>query len=147
MCDECGKVFKTPVALKNHKSNYHAFNLDCNLCGKNYKKSDGLRRHLYCKHKEEYIKDSPFVCLVCFRKFLLEANLEAHSAAHDSTTCKVCSKVFWSKTILNKHVQMRHTKEGRKLWEGVKCDICGKLSRGPSAVKVRVQKLFNYLIN
>ncbi|KAK0091934.1 hypothetical protein PV326_002495 [Microctonus aethiopoides] len=120
--------------------NQRVDNLDCDICGKKFIKTDYLYRHLR-KHTGEFIcsvclsvfarkenlmshtclnqKDHlDFECPYCQKHFAMKKYLKRHMSQHLSfNTCKWCRCIFTSQTELNEHKCQapKHV-----------CDQCGK---------------------
>jgi KRAB domain-containing zinc finger protein len=129
VCDICGKSFKKPLEFKQHlklhgeskKINKRkgAARRDCVYCGKNCFQGRSHRFHLLQQHRDEYLKDQPYLCEVCIRPFASQTDLDTHSATHVHR-CKFCPRVFEMKAKLLQH-ERTHTQEKPFI-----CDICGK---------------------
>lgn len=53
----CDAVFPRTKALNVHIRNVHRENkIKCNHCRKTFQSESGIRKHLFNKHNEEYIK-------------------------------------------------------------------------------------------
>jgi hypothetical protein len=80
-CNECGKVYKSKVALYNHRKAAHATGDDvlptvhrCTTCGEQFGSSAALRRHK--KEKEHnWTPAKRIPCTKCERTFSLKNSL------------------------------------------------------------------------
>ena len=53
ICKVCGKLYKNSSSLKRHISSAHSTNLyKCKYCPAQYKRTDNLNTHLVTKHGE-----------------------------------------------------------------------------------------------
>jgi len=132
MCSQCGKVLPSIKKLNRHEKFIHGGYLcSCTYCPLTFKKSNQLRRHLYRKHSNEYTKDSPFVCLVCFHIFpTAEALNDVHMATHAHLRCTLCPKIFEQKSQLVRHLRV-HTGE-----RPFNCSFCDKTFANEANLKV-----------
>ena len=106
-CDECGKKFTMPNALKNHRLNYHTqFPKTCDDCG-----------HL-CVSKE------------IFKTHM--ANTHGSGVQEATVPCEICGKMFKNKYNLKNHVKLAH---GGKGAVDFPCDLCGKSFRSKASLE------------
>ena len=97
-CEECGKKFTMPNALKNHRLNFHTqFPRKCDDCGH------------YCISKK------------VFKEHIAKAHSEG--VAEDTHPCEICGKVLKTKYSLKLHVKLMHEKVAGQF----PCDECGKV--------------------
>ncbi|KAJ8943829.1 hypothetical protein NQ318_020901 [Aromia moschata] len=91
----------------------------CHLCGKTFKDTRRLKRHL-TSHSEE----RPFPCMLCGKTFKRKQEVSAHSAhVHDSSMSFECD--FCSKKLKSRASWMTHRKRHLKDYI-VKCELCSR---------------------
>ena len=103
-CEDCGKTFTMPNALKNHVINNHTqFPKRCEDCGQYCITVQDYRVHRADAHGESY---------------------NNHLGNESSVPCEICGKSFKTKYSLKSHVKLVHSQNS----EVVKfpCDQCGK---------------------
>uniref|UniRef100_A0A3Q2DYW8 C2H2-type domain-containing protein n=1 Tax=Cyprinodon variegatus TaxID=28743 RepID=A0A3Q2DYW8_CYPVA len=77
-CDHCGKGFKRSQCLKRHLLIHTGEKpFLCHLCGKQFRQSGHLNRHLSIHHGEK-----PFVCHQCGKSFGRKSSLKTHLHVH-----------------------------------------------------------------
>ena len=52
-CDRCGTKLKNYSCVRSHMMNVHGEKIPCDICGKFYFKTEGLRRHKMAEHGVE----------------------------------------------------------------------------------------------
>ena len=124
ICNECGKSIENSE-LKSHLKLVHQIDTDltCRECGKNFKTSLKLRRHLKITHNVITKKIEP-QCPHCPRTFKSESAMLQHEVIHraKSLVCEACGKRFRQKYNLNKHIRTLHN----GLPKSIQCRICGQ---------------------
>uniref|UniRef100_A0A0A1X854 Zinc finger protein 90 n=2 Tax=Zeugodacus cucurbitae TaxID=28588 RepID=A0A0A1X854_ZEUCU len=86
-CDECDKLFYTVNQMDTHKRKVHnktdvaSLPFQCNLCTNRYRSASMLSTHKFKKH----YKTAKIFCEQCDKKFIDEAQLEAHKTIHMRT--------------------------------------------------------------
>ena len=104
-CDDCGKRFTLPNALKNHIINHHTtFPKRCDDCSH------------YCASKEE------------FKEHM--ANAHGDGVQEKTNPCEICGNMFKSKYSLKAHVKLMHSEA-----EEFPCDQCGKVFRAKASLE------------
>lgn len=76
----------------------------CNICGKEFRYTMGLKRHLMVHTGEK-----PFLCSSCPKTFSCKSNLQVHERIHlgvKSHVCSICDKGFLEKSYLEKHMKV-----------------------------------------
>ncbi|XP_014481734.1 PREDICTED: zinc finger protein 260-like isoform X2 [Dinoponera quadriceps] len=150
-CAECGRCFKLKDSYQRHmRIHKDERPFTCHVCGKQFRDSGGLSRHL----KDVHAKLKNFTCDLCDRSFASKATREDHRRTHTGErpyVCDSCGKTFKSKASLYIHSKLHTdefphtcsycTKRFRRRQEmlahvtthtGEKnhtCDVCGKKFR------------------
>ena len=120
-CSLCDAKFTTERQCLNHGAKKVCYE-DCELCGKQYKKSD-LKE--YMAHVSLHEKCNKFTCNVCKKVFLQEQHLEFHSRVHQKVKPVKCGKCRFScftNFQLAAHTIRKHgnTSDGMEFH----CDVC-----------------------
>jgi len=122
ICQECGRGFKKTQSLGRHlATHYEERPYQCNNCGKAFKTNDNLLHHMRTHQNKADRKQFP--CDVCGQSFLSREILKVHMLHHTGEKpfhCDQCSKQFCTKTELNSHM-VTHTNA-----RPFKCDQCFK---------------------
>ncbi|XP_032676919.1 zinc finger protein 69-like isoform X3 [Odontomachus brunneus] len=109
-CAECGKCFKLKDSYLRHmRIHKDERPFTCHICGKQFRDSGGLSRHL----KDVHAKLKNFTCDLCGRSFASKATREDHRRTHTGErpyVCDSCGKTFKSKASLYIHSKL-HTNE------------------------------------
>lgn len=109
-CQICGKIFKSPAALRAHfltHSNKRDF--PCSLCPASFKAENKLRRHMNTVHSTKRV-----ICPKCSKILKSTDNLKIHLArSHGDLKEYVClkcpgGKYYHSKNALTKHITHKH---------------------------------------
>lgn len=103
----------------------------CHLCPKKYQRRGLLRRHLKDVHKISEgpsQMELPFVCSECGNRYRYKSSLDQHvDAKHTAEDerrwvhrCTLCSRSFWRKCLLEKHIEEVHNKlaQEQPVWLG-----------------------------
>ncbi|XP_071315999.1 zinc finger protein 664-like isoform X2 [Trachinotus anak] len=118
-CSECGKRFRTKLALQSHvKIHTEVRPYGCDVCGKRFRTKLALR-----SHTRIHTEMRPYGCDVCGRRFKLKSHVKTHMTVHTGEKpfgCSVCDKRFKRLGQLTVHIKI-HT--GGKPYG---CDVCGK---------------------
>lgn len=93
----------------------------CEECGKSFKHSNHLKRHVMRKHQ---IDSKKLECDICSAKFLLRYDLKRHMIKHStnrSFKCNLCEKKFKTAGYLKNHVEAVHVAIPMRNFQ---CQIC-----------------------
>ena len=107
LCSECGKLFKSETKLRKHMFNTHPDQtFTCHICDKTFK-----RKHHFAQHLVIHESNSDnYGCKFCESKFKHKRSLNEHMRVHlVPIKCKLCSKVFYSNSNLQRHVKRIHS--------------------------------------
>lgn len=123
VCDLCGKQFRVSQGLVRHLRETHAGikNFPCDLCGRMF----ATRRNVE-EHRRIHTNERPYICDTCGKAFKQKASLFVHNRSHNDIfpfRCSYCNQGFRTRPPLLIHVT-RHT--GEKPYA---CDICGRCFR------------------
>lgn len=123
VCDLCGKQFRVSQGLVRHLKETHEGikNFKCDLCGRMF----ASRRNVV-EHRRIHTNERPYICDLCGKAFKQKASLFVHNRSHTDTfpfKCSYCNQGFRTKPPLMIHIT-RHT--GEKPYP---CDICGRCFR------------------
>ncbi|XP_044746249.1 zinc finger protein OZF-like isoform X2 [Coccinella septempunctata] len=123
MCDLCGKQFRVSQGLVRHLKETHKRikNFPCDLCGRMF----ATKRNVE-EHRRIHTNERPYVCALCNKSFKQKASLFVHNRTHSNNfpfKCEYCDQSFRTKPPLLIHVT-KHT--GQKPYP---CDICGRCFR------------------
>lgn len=131
-CPECGRCFKLKDSYLRHmRIHKDERPFTCHVCGKQFRDSGGLTRHL----KDVHAKLKNFTCDLCNRSFASKATREDHRRTHTGErpyVCDSCGKTFKSKASLYIHSKL-HTDDFPHL-----CTYCNKRFRRRQEVLAHV---------
>nr|XP_023014839.1 zinc finger protein 32-like [Leptinotarsa decemlineata] len=119
-CHLCGKCFRVSQGLVRHLKETHQGikNFPCDLCGRMF----ATRRNVE-EHRRIHTNERPYVCDLCGKSFKQKASLFVHNRSHTDSfpfKCSYCEQAFRTKPPLKIHIT-KHT--GEKPYP---CDICGR---------------------
>ena len=114
LCHACG----LKICASHSKFCKAEVPLDCDICGKNFKKFDYLKQHKKT-HEPNY-----YECFTCKKKLKSKHNLSIHiKSVHSNLEklwkCNICNMCFSQKYNLTKHKKLHDEKM-------FKCDLCLK---------------------
>ena len=124
-CEDCGKKFTMPNALKNHRLNNHTvFPKRCDDCGHFCASKTSYKNHRAEAHNEWVGEDTTVPCEICGKSLKSKYSLKLHvKLVHEKTAaefpCDECGRVLRSKNSLDYHKRV-HTGDYR-----FRCDECG----------------------
>jgi len=131
-CAECGRCFKLKDSYLRHmRIHKDERPFTCHVCGKQFRDSGGLTRHL----KDVHAKLKNFTCDLCGRSFASKATRDDHRRTHTGErpyVCDSCGKTFKSKASLYIHSKL-HT----DIFPHA-CSYCGKQFRRRQEVLAHV---------
>ena len=122
-CDQCTKQYTTKKGLEYHllvHTGERSFK--CEICNKTYKSIGSLRRHFKI-HKRGSVKNKPFECYQCFKRYSSKITLRYHLMDHFGDRpykCQICNRGFRCTTGLKNHLTS-HSDE-----RAFKCSYCDK---------------------
>jgi len=119
-CEHCGKQFKFSGALRRHVNSLHEGRKDfsCNICGKCF--SEKVARD---NHVRVHTGERPFRCEICGKDFKTKSSVYIHKKFHSEVyvaSCPTCQKPFRFQSSLSIHLRS-HTGERPH-----PCGICDK---------------------
>lgn len=100
----------------------------CQDCGKEFKKSAKLQRHM----RETHQNLKPFKCEICQREFKRNFHLKRHEASHSDNpkpvacTMEDCTRRFSNKYHLARHIKIVHDQDRYRCQF---CDVSFKKKR------------------
>ncbi|XP_066513323.1 zinc finger and BTB domain-containing protein 47-like [Hoplias malabaricus] len=120
VCDKCGKRFLLDSELLLHQQTDCEKNIQCLMCGKEFKKLWSLHEHNKIVHG---YAEKKFTCEICEKKFFTMAHVRKHMIAHTKEmpfTCETCGKSFKRSMSLKVHF-LQHSGE-----KPFRCENCNE---------------------
>jgi len=134
-CEICSKLFKKQYNLQQHTRIHTSDYLYCHYsnCGKKFNDKSTLNKHV----KSIHLKETPYPCDKCDKKFKTRDNLKQHYVVHTGErkfVCQHCDKRFSFQSSLHKHLIIHSPQQP------VKCHYCLKEFKTNSSCKKHVKK-------
>lgn len=113
-CTDCHRDFTDSYKLKRHRQSFHvpldpAQQASCPICGKTFKSSHYMQKHLI------YHEPPKFICEICNKGYHSPVNLKSHiKSSHGGAkdfNCKYCESSYFKKSHLNRHIMTAHMKQ------------------------------------
>ena len=137
-CKKCNFTATNMQVLGLHMENDHAYNFQCEECGKKFPFKNQLKLH-----KREVHKEGSFSCFVCNKNFITHKDLKLHIQKkcktgntssqtqfihkhnddimkEDEHKCPMCPKITNNQVSLINHINTKHKANMEK------CDACEK---------------------
>ncbi|XP_018324382.1 zinc finger protein 679-like isoform X1 [Agrilus planipennis] len=123
VCDLCGRQFRVSQGLIRHLRETHEGlkNYRCDTCGRMF----ATKRNVE-EHRRTHTEERPYVCDHCGKAFKQKATLFVHNRCHSDTypyKCIYCNLMFRSRPPMLLHIK-RHTGE-----RPYPCEVCGRRFR------------------
>ncbi|KAG5897133.1 hypothetical protein JTB14_025086 [Gonioctena quinquepunctata] len=137
-CSQCLKLFPSERLLRDHVRS-HINHYKCTMCDMTCAKPSLLAKHIRFKH----VKEKPYECHECGKKFVARHNLNTHLKIHEDKNPMKCDKCNFScrtRVGLDNHYVKKHKATGFCY----ECHCCKtKFKRGGYLTK-HLTKLHNY---
>ena len=142
LCEICNKNFSREQYLMSHAVSVHKFTdesvkkYECEICGLNYIQPGLLKRHKIVAHKiTEETSNKSLNCKVCQKMFASKSDLTRHENSHENPySCQICDKSFSREQFLKKHEVRVHFLKHDSVKKHY-CQFCGKQFLSPSNLK------------
>uniref|UniRef100_A0A0P4WMX8 C2H2-type domain-containing protein n=1 Tax=Scylla olivacea TaxID=85551 RepID=A0A0P4WMX8_SCYOL len=136
LCDICGKRFKTPKQLRNHKTLHmkktEAPQHQCEICHRPFSDKRMLRNHQESVHK----KVKPFLCNYCGYSTASRSTLKMHMRQHTGEKPFACEKC---KYRTSDHNSLRRHKMQHSGVRPYRCPYCDYASIQSTTFKVHLK--------
>ena len=143
-CDVCGKTFKMPSQMRQHRQSHMPRTKDpnkpatehiCSFCGKVFGSKTGYKHHEMMVHTKNF----KFICDFdgCGKPFFDRTALDTHKNKHLGAlpfVCTYCGAGFAGKGLMKAHEKRVHESDGEaakhsSLTQNAECPICHKVLR------------------
>ena len=131
-CHICLQVFPSKRCLSRHTKSRHTESVQtykCDVCTKVLPGPESLKRHQSIVHQPPKHR-----CDICNKSFSVYENLKLHNAVlhirEKTFHCNQCSKIFYAKFYLDRHVKTMHGNEPRTKEKCEKCEYFGTNLKG-----------------
>ncbi|XP_030649953.1 zinc finger protein 646 [Chanos chanos] len=101
VCDQCGRAYRHPSSLLNHKNSHKTGTYFCNSCQKEFSNLMALKNH-----RRIHTEPKRYQCPDCGKAFRVSTQLICHRRIHTKEkpfSCQQCDKRFSSKSNLRHH--------------------------------------------
>ncbi|XP_014791275.1 zinc finger protein 665 [Octopus bimaculoides] len=124
-CDLCSYKTQRKEHYVRHRNNVHCNQRPylCDLCGKAFKRPDALAQHKFT-HLDKSARVLPFTCTLCTKAFRSQAHLNEHMTMHSNIRahlCHYCGASFKTRSVQQKHIQSIHVNP-----RSYNCSLCDK---------------------
>nr|XP_013189846.1 unnamed protein product [Amyelois transitella] len=116
-CDTCHQRFDAKNYLVKHCST-HLYKYVCKICNEEFLRKQYVQRHVRHEH------DRAYECRYCGRHFQCKVEILSHFKTHIEFVCDICGKVALKKSVLERHMRVRHLPHICKI-----CNITFKTKR------------------
>lgn len=111
-CDQCTYKTNRKEHYIRHVNNVHSNKRPylCDFCGKAFKRPDALKQHRIT-HGGLDSRNIQFKCSVCQKKCRSQAHLNEHQAVHSNIRmflCEICGASFKTRSVQRKHIVTIH---------------------------------------